>query len=96
MALFLAVPVGFREKKNTSINYWNSVKSLYYQIQCSGAASTCEVVSVYAVEEQQAKEDDEAQAADDHPTQQEAVAALTLDDLWDGWTSTGLHWSYNS
>lgn len=34
-----------------------------------------------SVEEEQDEEEDEAQAANDHPRQQEAVAALNLNDL---------------
>ena len=43
--------------------------------------TTCEVVFVHAIEQQQDDEEDETPAADDHPTQQEAVAAFSLNDL---------------
>lgn len=36
---------------------------------------------MHPVEEQQGDEDDETNAGDDHPAQQEAVAALRLHDL---------------
>ena len=46
-----------------------------------GSQHTSEVVPVYAFKEQQPKEKDEADTSDDHPTEQEAVTALTLDYL---------------
>lgn len=46
---------------------------------------TCEVISVHSLEQQETNEEDKTDAGDYHSTQQEAVAAFSLNNLWRRW-----------
>lgn len=59
----------------------------------SGWNCTREVISVHSMEQQEPNEEDESDAGDYHSTQQEAVAAFSLDNLGDE-TATSDYWTW--
>ena len=90
MADFFVVPVGgcrrsWRESGHDEYEMNENKHSAAAVCERAGRCCTCEVISVHSVEQQEANKEDKTDAGDYHSTQQEAVAAFSLDDLGMRW-----------